>query len=449
MPLSSRCAPSRSTLVMGCGASGSAAAASDIPPKTRSCRGRERVLARRTNRGERRVASPQLSEWPAREPRERPLRDVEKRRITRAFLDGRGWFRTSDLSRVKRGRGRRRAARIPRVHRGSGPSSRRARRAEGCSSIAAVAARLRRVAAQVRTVAAWSVTRAAKVWGDALAEAHRCGHSRRGALRGQADAARRRRPLASTSPAISRRTTRRAQSASPRGSAARSLMAAAISRCRNSYAAAALLRQVVEVEYLLWTFADDPEDTVRWLNASKSQLDGRFRPAAMRQRSAGHFRTSEYVAHSTRADIERRRMDTRGGSPARGHQALGSTARMRRRSWRERLGAGSVLRQAVAPKRVRDRTRHSGRSVPANDSARRHRMREDITVEHGAPRPTDRRRVATPSSPPFRRARPRCAPDWRSRPPAQPPYAVAPSGRASHADPHEPYDVPTGEPSGA
>jgi hypothetical protein len=39
----------------------------------------------------------------------------------------------------------------------------------------------------------------------------------------------------------------------------------------NAYGAAALLRQVVEVEYLFWTFAADPEDAARWLHASRSQ----------------------------------------------------------------------------------------------------------------------------------------------------------------------------------
>lgn len=65
----------------------------------------------------------------------------------------------------------------------------------------------------------------------------------------------------------------------------------------NAYAAAALVRQFVEVEYLLWTFADDAEDAARWLHASRSQLERRFRPAAMRERSDGRFRSEEYRAH--------------------------------------------------------------------------------------------------------------------------------------------------------
>jgi hypothetical protein len=65
----------------------------------------------------------------------------------------------------------------------------------------------------------------------------------------------------------------------------------------NAYSAAALLRQVVEVEYLWWTFADDAQDAARWLHASRSQLDRHFKPAKMRERSSGRFRAAEYKAH--------------------------------------------------------------------------------------------------------------------------------------------------------
>lgn len=65
----------------------------------------------------------------------------------------------------------------------------------------------------------------------------------------------------------------------------------------NAYAAAALLRQLVEVEYLLWTFADDPDDGPRWIRASKEELWKRFRPSAMRKRSNGRFRANEYATH--------------------------------------------------------------------------------------------------------------------------------------------------------
>lgn len=76
--------------------------------------------------------------------------------------------------------------------------------------------------------------------------------------------------------------------------------AAALLDGGNAYAAAALLRQVVEVEYLLWTFADDSDDASRWFHASKNQLSSRFRPAAMRTRSKGRFRAEEYASHCDR-----------------------------------------------------------------------------------------------------------------------------------------------------
>lgn len=65
----------------------------------------------------------------------------------------------------------------------------------------------------------------------------------------------------------------------------------------NAYGAAALLRQVVEVEYLFWTFAADPKHAARWLHAWRSQLEGRFRRATMRKRSEGRFHTAEYQPH--------------------------------------------------------------------------------------------------------------------------------------------------------
>lgn len=65
----------------------------------------------------------------------------------------------------------------------------------------------------------------------------------------------------------------------------------------NAYAAAALLRQVVEVEYLLWTFGDDVDDGARWLRADRKELLDRFSPSAMRKRSKGTFRSKEYGMH--------------------------------------------------------------------------------------------------------------------------------------------------------
>ena len=64
-----------------------------------------------------------------------------------------------------------------------------------------------------------------------------------------------------------------------------------------SYAAAALLRQIVEVEYLLYLFATNLSEPERWLHATGGDLRKLFQPAPMRRRSGGRFRDSEYWTH--------------------------------------------------------------------------------------------------------------------------------------------------------
>jgi hypothetical protein len=68
----------------------------------------------------------------------------------------------------------------------------------------------------------------------------------------------------------------------------------------NPYAAAALTRQLVEVEYLFWTFADDIADAPAWLHATREERQRCFSPAAMRKRSKGRFRAKEYQTHCER-----------------------------------------------------------------------------------------------------------------------------------------------------
>ncbi len=65
----------------------------------------------------------------------------------------------------------------------------------------------------------------------------------------------------------------------------------------NWYGAAALLRQLVEVEYLPWLFAEDPEEAKAWLVASQDDLRRTYSPATMRKRSQGRFRDEEYWTH--------------------------------------------------------------------------------------------------------------------------------------------------------
>lgn len=63
------------------------------------------------------------------------------------------------------------------------------------------------------------------------------------------------------------------------------------------YPTAALVRQLVEVEYLLSLFETDAALASQWLAGSPEQLRTMFRPAAMRTQSNGKFRASEYWSH--------------------------------------------------------------------------------------------------------------------------------------------------------
>lgn len=73
--------------------------------------------------------------------------------------------------------------------------------------------------------------------------------------------------------------------------------ASALLELENWYGSAALLRQVVEVEYLLWLFSVEPAAAAKWLLASQDDLRRLYSPAAMRKRSAGRFRDTEYWSH--------------------------------------------------------------------------------------------------------------------------------------------------------
>lgn len=66
------------------------------------------------------------------------------------------------------------------------------------------------------------------------------------------------------------------------------------------YAGGALVRQLVEVEYLMWKFAHDKDEPARWVQSSPEEVRRNFRPAIMRQQSNGLFRDSEYQAHCER-----------------------------------------------------------------------------------------------------------------------------------------------------
>ncbi len=65
----------------------------------------------------------------------------------------------------------------------------------------------------------------------------------------------------------------------------------------NHYAGAALLRQVVEVEYLSWAFAYEKREAADWLNSTHKDRMEFFTPARLRDLSDGRFSTSDYRHH--------------------------------------------------------------------------------------------------------------------------------------------------------
>jgi hypothetical protein len=73
-------------------------------------------------------------------------------------------------------------------------------------------------------------------------------------------------------------------------------MAALLSQ-ENVYGAAALLRQVIEVEYLLFREVIEPGTLGRWYTLSSDDRRKMFTPARMRKDSAGRFSDSEYWSH--------------------------------------------------------------------------------------------------------------------------------------------------------
>lgn len=65
----------------------------------------------------------------------------------------------------------------------------------------------------------------------------------------------------------------------------------------NHYAGAALLRQIVEVEYLTWAFANQKRDAATWLNSTREDRRRMFTPAGLRSESDGLFLSTDYGHH--------------------------------------------------------------------------------------------------------------------------------------------------------
>jgi len=65
----------------------------------------------------------------------------------------------------------------------------------------------------------------------------------------------------------------------------------------NCYAAAALNRQLVEVEYLMWGLSDEHEEAASWLRSTKEERLRLWQPRHLRERSGGRFRGAHCGRH--------------------------------------------------------------------------------------------------------------------------------------------------------
>ena len=68
-------------------------------------------------------------------------------------------------------------------------------------------------------------------------------------------------------------------------------------RDNNRYGAAALVRQLVECEYLLYLFAIDQGEPLKWASMDLEAVRKEYLPARMRERAGDRFRSSEYSIH--------------------------------------------------------------------------------------------------------------------------------------------------------
>lgn len=66
---------------------------------------------------------------------------------------------------------------------------------------------------------------------------------------------------------------------------------------KRAYAAAALLRQLVEIEYLAWAFETRDGDAERWLRSTEQERQSFFKPSKLRAASQGKFRGKDYGYH--------------------------------------------------------------------------------------------------------------------------------------------------------
>lgn len=63
------------------------------------------------------------------------------------------------------------------------------------------------------------------------------------------------------------------------------------------YAGSALIRQLVEVEYLAWAFETNHSDASKWLRSTRDERRAMFSPDKIRRSSDGRFRSEDYGYH--------------------------------------------------------------------------------------------------------------------------------------------------------
>jgi len=63
------------------------------------------------------------------------------------------------------------------------------------------------------------------------------------------------------------------------------------------YAGSALIRQLVEVEYLAWAFETKNEEAARWLRSTRGERKRFFTPEKLREAAGNEFRSLDYGYH--------------------------------------------------------------------------------------------------------------------------------------------------------
>ncbi len=65
----------------------------------------------------------------------------------------------------------------------------------------------------------------------------------------------------------------------------------------NRYATAALLRQILELEYLGWAFSENHDDARRWMRSNPHDRLMMWQPRHIRAQAGSRFRASDYSEH--------------------------------------------------------------------------------------------------------------------------------------------------------